>query len=584
MAAIASLSLNLVADLKGWSGNLKKASDGATAFGSTVKAAADQAGKSLGSFANSGFGSFAKGAAQAAAGLAIFNTAKAGLSAAFDASVGSVVAGMDRIDQLADKSAQLGVATDALSGLRHAANLTGSSAEDLDGALEKLNANLGDAAQKGTPAGDALARIGLDAKQLASVPADVAFKKIVGGFEQVPNAADKASLAMDIFGKGGVKILNTLGAGAGEIGRLSDEAAKLGISVSQVDAAKIGAAKDGLDRAGAAIQGLGNMVAVELAPVIEVAAVAFTDFLGSTVEGAGGVETAIGGVVDVLGWVGDAAAVSGRFVADTFAGIVGAAGSALSAIGLEAGKSLAETSRSMKAGIADTFATLPSEKIGKFLDDVKQKSDAAASSAARLATENMGAAAGGFDGIGKSVAELTAKLKEQADTIGMTAAQADIYKLKMAGATESELANAQAQAERIKAAEQGQKDQASAKSYFDGTRTAAEKLEAELGKIADLKAKGLIDDDTAGRAATKAAEGSGAAAGDRSAPKLAGAATLGSTEGYSAIVAALSGRGTGANKVEQNTKATADAIKQLVSVANKQLAAASKPVQQPVNI
>ncbi|MDE8344524.1 MAG: LptA/OstA family protein, partial [Acidocella sp.] len=91
------------------------------------------------------------------------------------AALGGVVAsGIERLDQLGDAAQQLGVTTQALSELRYAANLSGSSAEDLDAALVKMNANLGDAATKATPTGDALKKLGLDAREIATLAPDEA--------------------------------------------------------------------------------------------------------------------------------------------------------------------------------------------------------------------------------------------------------------------------------------------------------------------------------------------------------------------------------------------------------------------------
>ena len=101
------------------------------------------------------------------------------------------------------------------------------------------------------------------------------------GFESIPNASERASLAMDIFGKGGVKILNTLGSGSKTLEELSAEARNLGISVSLVDQSRIAMAKDALDRVGGAIEGIGNSITIKLAPYIESAAKQMVDWFAS---------------------------------------------------------------------------------------------------------------------------------------------------------------------------------------------------------------------------------------------------------------------------------------------------------------
>lgn len=107
--------------------------------------------------------------------------------------------------------------------------------------------------------------------------------------------------------------------------------------------------------------------------------------------------------------------------------------------------------------------------------------------------------------LGNEVVKLTESLQEQADTFGMSSREADIYRLKLQGATDAELAAARALDERLKGleAEKEQQDElnASAKSTADRIKdaleTPAEKLQKEFDAIREAQSQGLL---TAGEA------------------------------------------------------------------------------------
>src|SRR4029079_4520127 len=141
-------------------------------------------------------------------------------------------------------------------------NLSGVGAEEFDGTLEKMVKNLGNAAAEGGPTAEALKRIGLDAKTLASQSPDEAFKQIAEGISQIVNPAERARAATAIFGKTGQSLLNTMMAGKAGIEAAAAETAKYGTAVSRVDAAKVEAANDAITRAGEVVHGLAAQVAV----------------------------------------------------------------------------------------------------------------------------------------------------------------------------------------------------------------------------------------------------------------------------------------------------------------------------------
>jgi hypothetical protein len=584
MATIASLSLNLSANLKGFSGGLttaanqvdkfyadvgKKVGAFASPVTNVVKAVAE-IGKAFKGLAGSalkplaGIGQAIGTVASAVPGaLSLIGKLAGGVTAAAlgaGVALGAIATGgLDRIDQLGDAAQRIGVTTQALSELRFAAQLSGSSAEDLDVALVKLTTNLGDASLKATPTSEALKRIGLDAKQLANETPDDAFRQIVKGLESVPNAADKASIAMDVFGKGGVKILNTLGSGSAELDRLSADARAFGVSISAIDAAKVGQTKDALDKVSAVIEGVVNQISIALAPAIGFVADLFTDWFKSSVAGSDIFAGVMRGIVTVVGFVIDVGAVLKDTYLRVFANIALAAGQAVSlfsssgnAIVASANKIFADLQVSQDAGA-------PSVALLAKFDAYKAKMDATAAATVKAADAARGAQSA-TTAVGEAIKKATDKLKEQIDTFGKTSSELEIYKLKVAGATDEELKGLTAMSDKLKALEkQGLPD--FAKGLADRLKNPVEKYREELGKLRDSFNAGLIDKSALVRGFVSAQKELGGTT-----QKFAGAIDVGSKEARSNRLAATTGRTDGIKALEKATLEGTAAQKETVTV------------------
>src|SRR5690606_34764598 len=100
--------------------------------------------------------------------------------------------------KLADR---LGLTTEALAGLNHAAELSGVSQESLSRSMEKMLNTIGEAAGGSKTATVALGRLGLSAEQMASMSADQQLAAIADGLNSVASPAERAAAAQDIFGR-----------------------------------------------------------------------------------------------------------------------------------------------------------------------------------------------------------------------------------------------------------------------------------------------------------------------------------------------------------------------------------------------
>lgn len=217
-----------------------------------------------------------------AAGGALALLAKAGFSA------GQAAA------QLSDK---IGVSTENLIGLQHAAKLAG--VQDFDNKLKGLNATLqGTKTLEELGKGESLPALsqslmeaGLSIEDLRAKSPDQALGDIADAMQNMGSHADRVRLATHLFGEEGVRMAAMLKDGRSGLAAASEEAKKLGLSMSRVDAAMIEQANLAVSRLKDLFIGVGRQIAVRVAPFIEVAVNRITAF-GTAGEGATGIVSA----------------------------------------------------------------------------------------------------------------------------------------------------------------------------------------------------------------------------------------------------------------------------------------------------
>jgi hypothetical protein len=161
-------------------------------MGDNVKKGSDKGGMSLGELAK------ASGVAGAAfaAGMAVFNTAMAGVQAVA-ASFGNA---LNLGGQLADLSAQTGVAAGELLVLQRSFDNTGAGAEKVSPAIAKMSSSIVDATSGTGAAAKAFDQLGLSASELINLPAEQQFQKIGNALAGVANETQRSALASDVFG------------------------------------------------------------------------------------------------------------------------------------------------------------------------------------------------------------------------------------------------------------------------------------------------------------------------------------------------------------------------------------------------
>ena len=175
---------------------------------------------------------------------------------------------MDAVDNIAKTADKLGVATEALVGLQHAAEISGVSTETMNMALQRMTRRVAEAAVGTGEAKGALQELGINAVELQKLPLDKQMQVVADAMQGVGTQADRVRLAMKLFDSEGVALVNTMKGGSAGLKEMAKEAEQLGITISRVDAAKIEEANDSVVRAKGVFTGLGNQLAVAFSPIV----------------------------------------------------------------------------------------------------------------------------------------------------------------------------------------------------------------------------------------------------------------------------------------------------------------------------
>lgn len=211
-----------------------------------------------------GFSKFVMGIKVA---LSSFATSMAGVAAAyltFRIIADSFTNAMETLGNLQDASTKLGMSSSALRKLQFAATQSGVEIEGLNSALQKMLVNLSKDASDADS--DVFDKLGLNAKRLKELAPDKQFTLIAGALSKVKNAADRAAIATEIFGKSGPSLIPMLSG----LGEMVTEAERLKLAFSDLDVAKVEAAGDEWAKVKEEIQASWQSIAIGMAPAIGV--------------------------------------------------------------------------------------------------------------------------------------------------------------------------------------------------------------------------------------------------------------------------------------------------------------------------
>lgn len=204
--------------------------------------------------------------------------AMAAAAAAGPTAIGALtIASLKQIDADLKLANSLGISIKALKAMTLVSGEAGVETGSLTAALQIMQRNLFSAATAAGPQREAIQALGLNIKELINLAPDQQFAKIAQAITSIENPTLRAGLAAEVFGRNARQLLNVFESYGERVNEATRFNEKWNISLSQIDATKVEQANDAFGRIGSAIGGIGNTIAIEVAPSIEALSQAITD-------------------------------------------------------------------------------------------------------------------------------------------------------------------------------------------------------------------------------------------------------------------------------------------------------------------
>jgi len=185
------------------------------------------------------------------------------------------------VDATRNLSIRLGMTYAEFAGISHAANLADVSMESVGNAAQKAEVNFAKAANGSSVAQAAFGALGLSVEELGALSPAQRFQAISAALKNVPDSAERARLAVALFGRSGGELLPMFEEGAAGIGDAAREAERFGLALTQDQANSIDSMGDSFQKAQQAVAGVVQQVVAYLAPALEGVTTTFTDLIGN---------------------------------------------------------------------------------------------------------------------------------------------------------------------------------------------------------------------------------------------------------------------------------------------------------------
>lgn len=173
-------------------------------------------------------------------------------------------------DEFFKLSQKTGVSVEALTALDYAAKLSDVTTEGLTKALQKLSVAMFDTQVNGEEGSAALRALGVSATDAHGQirPTEAVLLDLAEKFARMPDGADKAALAVKLFGKEGLAIIPFLNQGREGISALMEEAQRLGLVMSEDVARASEIFNDNLTRLSAIFEGVQRQIGAAVIPIL----------------------------------------------------------------------------------------------------------------------------------------------------------------------------------------------------------------------------------------------------------------------------------------------------------------------------
>jgi hypothetical protein len=185
----------------------------------------------------------------------------------------------DDINKAAIKS---GIAVEEFSELAYAAKQNDIELTSLSTALKKMQVTLSETATSGKGATEELTALGLTVEDLKRLSPDQQFELLADRISGLTDPADRARVAVALFGKAGADLLPLFEQGAAGIRKLREEAEAMGATLTGEQAAALAEADDAIKRLGQSWDGLAGTLTANVAPGLVSVLDAMTNVLKKT--------------------------------------------------------------------------------------------------------------------------------------------------------------------------------------------------------------------------------------------------------------------------------------------------------------
>jgi len=173
-------------------------------------------------------------------------------------------------EELLNLSNKTGASVEALAGLKYAANFSEVSTEQLAKGIKFLSANMVEAGKQTGDGAQLFRTMGLSATMATGQlkPTEEMLLDVADAFARSHDGAQKADMAVKLFGKAGMDLIPFLNQGKDGIKGLMEEARRLGLVLSQEDAEAADRFNDELDKMTGLARGMTMVIGKQLLPIM----------------------------------------------------------------------------------------------------------------------------------------------------------------------------------------------------------------------------------------------------------------------------------------------------------------------------
>ena len=202
----------------------------------------------------------------------------AGMGIAMVATLGKMVNSYSKAgDEVQKMAKRTGFSTEALSELRHVAELTGTQLGSIEKATKRMSKAIIDASDGMQEYTEAFDKLGINVEELRELKPEEQFWAITDALAAVEDETLKVALAQEVFGRAGTDLLPMMAETTEALAGMKQEAHDLGIVFDQAAADAAAAFEDAKTKLKTAFQGISNSIASTIMPKL-------TEFISVLVE------------------------------------------------------------------------------------------------------------------------------------------------------------------------------------------------------------------------------------------------------------------------------------------------------------